>query len=80
MEAIDQAAQPSETGVGFPGEVCFEEGRPESRHYFATLHTLRALHVLDVRQIKGLAKVVSGARSLNRRTGLCGSTYSPSCS
>lgn len=63
LEAIKDAAQPTETGVGFPGEVRFEEGRPESRHYFATLHTLRALHVLGESTIDGLAKIVSGAKS-----------------
>ncbi|HEX8481141.1 MAG TPA: AAA family ATPase [Allosphingosinicella sp.] len=62
-EAIREASRPQEVGVGFAGEVRFEEGRPESRHYFATLHTLRALHVLGVEDIDGLSAVVAGARS-----------------
>ncbi|MER8388337.1 AAA family ATPase [Mesorhizobium sp. M1380] len=62
-EAISEASKPNNVGVGFPGEVRFEEGRAESRHYFATLHTLRALHALGVEDINGLAAVVAGARS-----------------
>ncbi|MER9690017.1 MULTISPECIES: AAA family ATPase [unclassified Mesorhizobium] len=62
-EAIREAAKPSDVGVGFPGEVRFEEGRAESRHYFATLHALRALHALGAKDIDGLASVVIGARS-----------------
>jgi hypothetical protein len=61
--AISEAAKPNNGNVGFPGEVCFEEGRAESRHYFATLHALRALHALGVKDIKGLPEVVAGARS-----------------
>ena len=63
LDAIAQAAEHRSVGVGFPGEVRFEEGRPDSRHYFATLHTLRALHALGVTQIKELTAVVAGARS-----------------
>jgi AAA+ superfamily predicted ATPase len=63
LAAIKQAGDPQEVGVGFPGEVRFEDGRPESRHYFATLHTLRALHALGETQIENLSAVVAGARS-----------------
>ncbi|HEU00948.1 MAG TPA: AAA family ATPase [Aurantimonas coralicida] len=62
-EAIKDASVLKEVGVGFAGEVRFEEGRPESRHYFATLHSLRALHALGVEEIDGLSAVVAGARS-----------------
>jgi hypothetical protein len=62
-EAIREAAQAKDVGVGFPGEVRFEAERAESRHYFATLHSLRALHVLGASDIKGLDVVVNGARS-----------------
>jgi hypothetical protein len=62
-ESISEAALPKDVGVGFPGEVRFEDGRAESRHYFATLHALRALHVLGASDIKDLDIVVNGARS-----------------
>lgn len=62
-EAIKDASVLKEVGVGFAGEVRFEEGRPESRHYFATLHSLRALHVLGIKEVDGLTAVVAGARS-----------------
>ncbi len=62
-EAITEAAKPRTAGVGFAGEVCFEEGLAGSRHYFATLHALRALHALDVKDIDGLDAVVAGARA-----------------
>lgn len=62
-QAIEQAGKTDETGVGFSGEVRFEESRPESRHYFATLHALRALHALGDTEINGLSAVVAGARS-----------------
>ncbi|MEA3037130.1 MAG: hypothetical protein QOH04_2907 [Sphingomonadales bacterium] len=32
----------------FLGEVRFEKGRPESAHFFATLHVMRALHALKI--------------------------------
>jgi hypothetical protein len=62
-EAIKDASFLKDVGVGFAGEVRFEEGRPESRHYFATLHSLRALHVLGIKDVEGLTAVVAGARS-----------------
>ena len=62
-EAIAEAASVSDAGVGFPGEVWFEEGRAKSRHYFVTLHALRALHVLGATDINSLTNVVAGARS-----------------
>ncbi len=63
LSAIEQAGNSENVGIGFPGEVRFEESRPESRHYFATLHTLRALHALGVTEIENLSAVVAGARS-----------------
>jgi ATPase family associated with various cellular activities (AAA) len=62
-DSIQEAAGAKDVGVGFPGEVRFEQERAESRHYFATLHTLRALHVLGATKIEGLDVVVNGARS-----------------
>lgn len=61
--AIFEASKATTVGGGFRGEVRFEEGRAESRHYFATLHALRALHTLGAKDIAGLAEIAEGARS-----------------
>lgn len=49
--------------AGGIGEVCFEKGRDESRHFFATLHSLRALQILGATNIDGLPVVIESART-----------------
>jgi hypothetical protein len=67
IDALDAAlktAVPSERiDAGFNGEMCFEEDLGESRHYFATLHALRALHTLDAEPHPAIPQIVAGARS-----------------
>ena len=49
------------------GQVLFEKGQPNSHHFFATLHVLRALHALGVEfdadfKKENIEEVVDGAR------------------
>ena len=60
--AIEAATAVADAPLPHLGEVRFDD-RPESAHFFATLHSLRALHALGAPLPANLAAIVEGARS-----------------
>ena len=60
--ALGKATQATDAGVPTTGEVQFDD-RPESAHYFASLHALRALHALGAPLPHNVPRIVEGARA-----------------
>jgi hypothetical protein len=60
--ALRKATQATDEGAPNTGEVQFDD-RPESAHYFATLHALRALHTLGAPLPHNVPRIVEGARA-----------------
>jgi hypothetical protein len=60
--ALQKSTQATDAGVPNRGEVQFDD-RPESAHYFATLHALRALHTLGAPLPHNVPTIVEGARA-----------------
>jgi len=60
--ALAKASQATDEGVPRTGEVQFDD-RPESAHYFATLHALRAIHALGAPLPRNVPRIVEGARA-----------------